>query len=370
MSHEDYMRKALELAKKGIGFTAPNPMVGAVIVKDGKIIGQGYHRKYGDLHAEANAISDCKAHGADCAGADMYVTLEPCCHQGKQPPCTEAIIKSKIKRVFVGSADPNPIVAGKGVKQLRDNGIEVTESVLREECDSINEVFFHYITKKRPFVTMKYAMTMDGKIACYTGASKWITSEASRDNVQHERMKNSAIMVGIGTVLSDDPRLTCRVPGGKNPLRIICDSSLRTPLESNVVHTAKNVPTLIATVCSDADKIAPYEEAGCTVVTVPKKAGHVDLEELMRVLGEEMNIDSILLEGGGELNWGALNAGIVQKVQVYISPKLFGGSAKTPIGGRGVPIPSEAFMLDDRKIFRCGDDLMIESRVRNVHRDS
>ncbi len=370
MSHEEYMRLALELAKKATGFTSPNPIVGAVIVRDGEIIGQGYHKRYGDLHAERNAFAECDAKGIDCTGADMYVTLEPCCHHGKQPPCTEAVIAHGIKRVFVGSSDPNPLVSGKGSEQLRRSGIEVHEGILRSECDKVNEIFFHYITHKRPFVTMKYAMTMDGKIACTTGESKWITGEEARRHVHFERLRHTAIMAGVGTVIADDPLLTCRLEGGRDPIRIICDSTLRTPLESSIVKTAAEVPTVIASACADPERIKPYTDRGCEVITAAGIDGRVDLRELMRILGEERGIDSILLEGGGELNWSALKAGIVNKVQAYIAPKIFGGNAKTPVSGEGVLTPSEAYILETVDIVRLGEDHMIESMVRYVHRDS
>lgn len=366
MTNEEFMREALGLAKKGMGFTSPNPMVGAVIVKKGEIIGSGYHKKYGDLHAERSAFAYCDENRIDCRGADMYVTLEPCCHYGKQPPCTEAIIEHGIKRVFIGSSDPNPLVAGKGVEILRDHGIEVTEGILREECDALNEIFFHYITTGTPFVTMKYAMTLDGKIACYTGESKWITGEAARAHVQQERLRHSAIMVGIGTVLADDPLLTCRLENGRDPLRIICDSSLRTPLDCNILKTAREVPTVIATISEDNEKAAMYERAGCRIIKTEPKDGHVDLSALMKLLGRE-RLDSILLEGGGELNWSALKEGIVSKVQAYIAPKLFGGSGKSPVAGQGVSLPAEAYMLEPCRIVRIGDDILIESRVKDVH---
>ncbi len=371
MSHEAFMRAALELAQRSVGYTSPNPMVGAVIVRGGEIIAQGWHKKYGGLHAEREAFAYCDERGIDCTGADMYVTLEPCCHHGKQPPCTEAVIAHGIKRVFIGSADPNPLVAGKGVQILRDHGIEVNENVLRDECDAINEIFFHYITTKRPFVTMKYAMTMDGKTACYTGESKWITGESARKHVQHERLRHSAIMAGIGTVLADDPLLTCRLEGGRDPVRIICDSSLRIPLDSNIVKTSHATPTVIATVSPDERKASALENAGCRIVRTSSCNGKVDLRELMKILGEDMKIDSILLEGGSQLNWSALNSGIVTKVQAYIAPKIFGGeAAKTPVGGCGVRSPSEAFLLSDSNIVRIGDDIMIESRVKYVHGNS
>ncbi len=218
MNDKDYMRLALQLAKKGCGWTSPNPMVGAVVVKEGRIIGQGWHQRYGQTHAERNALASCTE---DPQGATLYVTLEPCCHYGKQPPCVDAILDAGIHRVVVGSADPNPLVAGKGIAILRAHGIDVTENVLQEECDALNKVFFHYITTKRPFVSMKYAMTMDGKIATYTGASKWITGEIARNHVQRQRHRFRGIMVGVGTILADDPLLTCRIEGGRDP----CGSS-------------------------------------------------------------------------------------------------------------------------------------------------
>lgn len=359
MTDEYYMRKALNLAEKGCGYTSPNPMVGAIVVKNGEIIGSGYHKRYGDLHAERNALADCRE---SAEGATIYVTLEPCCHFGKTPPCTEAIINNGIKRVVIGSPDPNPLVAGKGVKILKEHNIEVLENVLRKECDSLNEVFLYYIQNNQPFVVMKYAMTMDGKIATKSGKSKWITGEKARENVQRSRMRYSAIMVGIGTVLADNPMLTCRIPGGRNPIRIICDTSLRTPFSSNIVKTANDVKTIIATACTDKAKHEEYIKRGCEIIAVPKKDGHIDLEVLIKELGER-KIDSILLEGGGELNWSALNSGIVNKVQAYIAPKLFGGAAKSPIMGVGIDSTDKAFILSSPIITKLGDDVLLESEV-------
>ena len=360
-----YMKMALELAQKGMGFTAPNPMVGAVIVKNGRIIGQGYHRKYGGLHAEREALAVCTE---EPEGASIYVTLEPCCHYGKQPPCVNAILEAGIRRVIIGSSDPNPLVAGKGIRILKDHGIEVTENILKEECDKLNEAFFYYIQNKKPYVVMKYAMTMDGKIAAYTGESKWVTGEAARIHVQEQRLKYTGIMVGVGTVLADDPMLTCRLENSRNPVRIICDSHLRTPLTSKIVRTAKTIPTILASSSKDQQKIKNYEELGCQVLYVPEKNGHIDLNRLMELLGAA-KIDSILLEGGGSLNWSALESGIVQKVQTYIAPKLFGGEeAKTPVEGKGFPDPASAVLLKNSEIIRLGDDFLIESEVkRNVY---
>ena len=359
---EKYMRMALELALKGRGWVSPNPVVGAVIVRDdGTIIGQGYHERYGELHAERNALKNCME---PPAGATMYVTLEPCCHHGRQPPCTDAILEAGIRRVVVGSGDPNPRVAGGGIRILREHGIEVVEGVLKEECDAVNEIFFHYIQTGRPYVVMKYAMTIDGKIAAYTGLSKWVTGEEARAHVQKLRHELSAIMVGVGTVLADDPMLNCRIPGLTSPVRIICDTHLRTPLDSKVVQTASEIPTIIATCCEDERAVLQYTEKGCRVLNVAKSGDlHLDLQDLVSKIGAE-GIDSILLEGGGTLNWSALESGIVNRVMAYVAPKLFGGSsAKTPVEGRGIPDPQEAVRLRDISISRLGEDLLIEGRV-------
>jgi diaminohydroxyphosphoribosylaminopyrimidine deaminase/5-amino-6-(5-phosphoribosylamino)uracil reductase len=361
MTDKQYMRLALDLANKGCGFVAPNPMVGAVIVKDGVIIGQGYHEKYGEFHAERNAILSCTE---PPSGATMYVTLEPCCHYGKTPPCTEAIIKSGIAKVVIGSKDPNELVFGQGILTLRENGIEVAVGVLEKECDKLNEVFFHYIKAKTPFVIMKYAMTMDGKIATTTGQSKWVTGEAARYRVHEDRHRYTAIMVGIGTVNVDDPLLNCRIENGKDPTRIICDTNLRLRLDSQIATTANEIPTIIATACSDEAKLKPYIEKGFKIAKVSKNGNHIDLNELLAKLGEE-KIDSVLLEGGGSLNWSALQSGIVNKVQTYIAPKIFGGAtAKTPVGGVGVESPENAFLLEVETITKLKQDILIES----IHR--
>lgn len=356
----EYMKLALELAQMGCGHVNPNPMVGAVIVKNDRIIGKGYHTRCGNLHAEREALVACTE---SPEGAEMYVTLEPCCHYGKQPPCTDALIEAGISHVYVGSPDPNPLVAGKGIGILREHGIEVTENVLREECDEINYVFLHYIRTGLPYVVMKYAMTMDGKTAARTGEARWITGETARKNVHSDRNRYYGIMIGIGTLLADDPLLTCRLPGGKNPVRIICDSKLRTPLTSQIVKTANEVPTIIAACSDDKDRIDALEKKGCTVIRVSEKNGHADLNELMRKLGE-MKIDSILLEGGSQLNWSALESGIVNRVQAYVAPKILGGkTAPSPVGGIGVDIPDAAFMLTPPKVTIIDNDILLESEV-------
>ena len=368
MEDRDYMRLALELAERGLGWTSPNPMVGAVIVKEGRMIGRGYHRRCGDLHAEREALRDCTE---SPAGAALYVTLEPCCHQGRQPPCTEAILAAGIRRVVVGSGDPNPLVAGQGLEILRSRGVEVETGVLEAECLELNRVFFHFIRTGRPYVVMKYAMTLDGKIATRTGASRWITGEAARERVHRDRHRYSAILAGIGTVLSDDPLLTCRMEGGRSPLRIICDSHLRIPLESRIVRTAREVPTVLAAVeaqgrgvsAAEAEKRRKLEEAGCRIWTLPARAGRVDLDALMTRLGEE-GVDSVLLEGGGALNWSALEQGVVRRVQAYVAPKLFGGGeAKSPVTGLGVELPGQAARLRGITVTPLGEDILIEGEV-------
>lgn len=362
MTDEYYMKKALELAEKGRGFVSPNPMVGAVIVKNGKIIGKGYHEKYGTLHAERRALENCDS---SPEGATMYVTLEPCCHYGKTPPCTEAIIESKISKVVVGSKDSNPLVAGKGIYKLRENGIEVLEGILEKECDEVNQIFFHYIKNKKPYVVMKYAMTMDGKIATKTGKSKWITGEKARQKVHLDRHKYKAIMIGVNTVIADNPLLTCRLDNGENPIRIICDTNLRTPIDSKIVTTAGSVPTIIATSCKDLEKHEIYKALECEILVVSEKNGHIDLNKLMTVLGEK-EIDSILLEGGSTLNWSALESNIVNKIQTYIAPKIFGGiDAKTPVAGIGIENPNDCFFIKETKITMLGEDILIESEVVN-----
>ncbi len=362
MTDQNYMFQAIQLAKQGEGWTNPNPMVGAVIVKNGRIIGKGYHKKCGELHAERNAIASLTE---SAEGATIYVTLEPCCHYGKTPPCTEAIIEQKIKRVVIGSRDPNPKVSGKGIKMLQEAGIEVIEDFMREECDRLNPVFFHYITMKTPYVVMKYAMTLDGKIATKTGASKWITGEAARAEVQHMRHRYMGIMAGIGTVLADDPMLNVRVEGWKSPIRILCDSGLRIPLDGQIVKSAGKYRTIVAYADSENTeaKRKRLHEMGVETICCPDENNQVDLKKLMKYLGEE-GIDSILLEGGGTLNDSALRAGIVQEVQAFIAPKLFGGmNSKTPVEGIGVRFPSEAVKLKCTDICQIGEDIRITCQV-------
>lgn len=386
--HERYMARALELAVRGAGWTNPNPQVGAVIVKDGRIIGEGWHTAYGKLHAEREALAHCTE---DPRGATIYVTLEPCCHWGKTPPCTEAIIEAGIARVVVGAPDPNPLVAGKGFEVLREAGIEVVEGILLDECRAINEVFFHYIQTGLPLVIVKYAMTLDGKIATRTGASRWITSEVARAKVHEDRHRYAAIMVGIGTVLSDDPELTSRIPDQKtkNPLRVVVDSSARTPLTSKLVQTAREITTLIAVAAqAPAERIAALEEAGCEVFvspveptspasiveqsaskTVAKAAqsaecDRVDLPALLAYLGKEKAVDSVIVEGGATLLWSFFSQSLVDRVQAYIAPKIFGGAgAPSPVQGLGVETPAGAIQCSPPTITRLGQDILLECEV-------
>ena len=360
MNDESCMRAALGLAERGVGWVSPNPMVGAVIVRENRIIGQGWHARYGGLHAERSALEAC---AESPRGATMYVTLEPCCHHGRQPPCTDALLAAGIRRVVVGCGDPNPQVSGKGLEILRQAGVAVTCGVLEEACRDLNRVFFHFIRTGRPYVVLKYAMTLDGKTATVTGSSRWITGEPARQLVHQDRHRYSAIMAGVGTVLADNPLLTCRMEGGRNPLRIICDSRLRTPLDSQIVRTADAVPTLLATCCAAPALLAPYQAAGCRVWTLPGRDGHMDLSALMERLGRE-GIDSVLLEGGGTLAWAALEARVVQRVQAYVSPKLFGGAgAMSPVAGPGVETPQQAFLLRRTALRQIGEDFLLEGEV-------
>lgn len=360
--HEKYMKRAIELACRGAGWTAPNPMVGAVIVKNGRIIGEGYHEKYGQLHAERNAITSLQE---PAEGATLYVTLEPCCHYGKTPPCTEAILEQKISRVYIGSRDPNPLVSGKGAKMLREHGVEVIEDFMREECDAINPVFFHYITTHTPYVVMKYAMTLDGKIATRTGASKWITGENAREHVQTLRGRYAAILAGIGTVLADDPMLNCRQEGAHQPLRIIVDSHLRIGIDSRVLQSAREYPTLL--VCAEENEAAASIRAlGAEVVSLGDGQGCVSMKKLMEYLGNRQ-IDSVLVEGGGEIHEACRSAGIVDHVCCYLAPRILGGrEAKTPVEGLGVADIEEAMRLTNLKITSLGEDLLLEYDVRRA----
>lgn len=384
--HEEYMKRAIKLAERGRGFTDPNPVVGAVIVKGGKIIGEGWHERYGELHAERNAIADCKKRGNDPAGADMYVTLEPCCHHGQTPPCTDALIENKINHVYIGSNDPNPLVSEKSSEILTDAGIGQTRGILKEECDALNIAFFHYITTGLPFVTLKYAMTADGKIASATGKSQWITGEEARAHVHMLRHKYAGIMVGIGTVLADDPMLNCRMDKGSDPVRIIMDSRLRIPADSKIVKTAADIRTIIVTsggrptashIAGGDDgsessktvlKDEILKEAGCEIIrvgTIMNADGTevLDITQTMQKLAD-LKISSILVEGGGTLAYSILRAGMVSRIAAYVAPKILGGvSAKSPVGGAGFDDPNYCPAMHLAGILQFGEDILLEYDV-------
>lgn len=370
---ERYMKRAIDIAKTAEGRTSPNPMVGCVVVKDGRIISEACHEKYGEFHAERNALTRCTE---DTSGAELYVTLEPCCHFGKTPPCTDIIIEKGISRVYVGSLDRNPLVAGHGIEILRQHGIGVQTGILEEECIKMNEIFFHFITEHTPFTALKYAMTLDGKIASYTGDSKWITNEASRNHVHELRRKYAGIMVGIQTVLCDNPMLNCRIDKGVDPVRIILDSALRIPMESNIVKTADRIRTIVAySSPNDSDMNNPagtelikkkeaLESQGIEVIGTCGSR-YVDLKQLMKKLGE-MKIDSVLIEGGARVNASALEAGIVNKIYAYMAPKIImGEGASSPIGGKGIELMSNAIRLKDINVTMMnGGDVLMEGYVK------
>lgn len=356
-----YMRRALELARLGLGRTSPNPAVGAVIVRDGRVVGEGYHQKAGTPHAEIHAL---RAAGEAARGATLYVTLEPCCHYGRTPPCTEAIKGAGIRRVVAAMADPNPKVAGGGFQDLRRAGIEVETGLLEDEARRLNEAFIKYITTGRPWVTMKVAMTLDGKIATRTGASRWITGPESRLKAHELRDTHDAVLVGIGTVLADDPALTTRLPGnrGRDPVRVILDSRLRIPLTAKVLHLPSSAPTLVATTAAAPAEVRERLQAmGVEVLIFPEEDGRVAWEPLLAELAGRQ-LTSILVEGGAGVNASALACGVVDKVVTFIAPKIFGGlAAPGPVGGEGVATPGEAWQLEGMEATPCGDDVMLSA---------
>lgn len=358
-----YMKIALELAAKALGRTSPNPMVGAVLVKDGKIIGRGYHARAGAPHAEIMAIRDA---GDKAEGATLYVTLEPCCHFGRTGPCTEAIIEAGIKRVVVAVTDPNPLVAGKGIKRLREAGLEVVTGVMEEDSRKLNEVFNKYITTKLPFVVAKVAMSLDGKIATRTGKSQWITGPAARELTHRLRNRYDAILVGIGTVLADNPSLTVRLPGEKgcDPARIVLDSYARTPPKCKMLTQNSPAPTyIIVSEAASPGRIRELEEAGANVVRLESSRQGINLHSLLRWLGKN-EITSLLVEGGAGIHGSFFSEGLVDKVVWFIAPKIIGGGeAPGPVGGRGIENLQDALQLRDMEVSRCGEDILIEGYV-------
>jgi diaminohydroxyphosphoribosylaminopyrimidine deaminase / 5-amino-6-(5-phosphoribosylamino)uracil reductase len=362
LQDEEYMREALHIARHAEGRTAPNPMVGAVIVRDGRIVGQGWHRKAGTPHAEIHALQMA---GALAKGADVYVTLEPCSHYGRTGPCAKALVEAGVRRVVIAMKDPNPLVSGRGEAILREAGIEVVSGVLKDEALALNEVFLKWVTTNKPFVVMKTAMTLDGKIATCKGKSRWITNEASRIRTHRLRDIYDSILVGIGTVLADNPSLTTRLPAGdgRNPLRIIVDSQARIPVSAKVL-TDGQAPTLVAvTEQADASRVAALRKNGIEVLCV-NEGKRVNLERLMELLGER-DISSVLLEGGGTINFSFLQSGLVDKVYAFIAPKLIGGAtALTSVAGEGFVELRDAVLLDDMRIEMLDDNILLSGLVR------
>lgn len=357
MNDVEFMKIALSLAEKWR--TSPNPKVGAVIVKEGRTLAMGYHAKAGLPHAEIDAISKLKPE--QLKGSTIYVTLEPCCHLNKKtPPCVPAIIKSGIKCVVCAMEDPNPEVSGKGVAQLKKAGISVTVGILEKEAKKLNEHYIKRVTTNLPFVSMKVAMSLDGKIATRTGDSKWISGEKSRRYTQELRDRYDAVMVGIGTVLKDNPRLTCRINGGHNPVRIIVDSKLRIPLDCNVLKRAEGMVIIGCGKHDNAKKLQALEKLGAKVFSCPRKDGEVDLRKFMRKVSET-GINSVLLEGGSALDGTMLDEKLIDKFYVFVAPKIIGGKdAKTPIGGLGVELMKDAVILDRLSITQMGVDWLFE----------
>ncbi len=353
------MRQALRLAIKGRGRTSPNPLVGALVVKDGVVVGRGFHAKAGTPHAEIHALKEA---GHRAKGATLYVNLEPCCHYGRTGPCTEAIIEAGIKRVVVAMTDPNPLVSGKGIKRLLEAGLEVTAGVLEKEARQLNEVFVKYITAGRPFVVCKAAVSLDGKIATRSGQSKWITSPEARAYAHRLRDWYDAVLVGIGTVLSDDPLLTARLPNGRgrNPVKVIVDSKARIPVNARVFSEESPAPTILATTKgAPPEKLEEIAAAGAQVVVV-NEGPRVDLQLLMDLLAEK-EITSVLIEGGAEVHASAFRSKIVDKVVWFIAPKLIGGrEAPGPIGGEGIENLREALALERVKLKKIGPDIYVE----------
>jgi len=357
-----FMKKAIALARKGSLMVSPNPRVGCVLVKKGKIISKGYHQHFGGPHAEINALRKA---GVKARGSTMYVNLEPCCHYGKTPPCNEAIIKSGVKEIVVGMVDPNPLVNGKGLKELKIRGVKVKLGVLREECTKLNEPYIKYITRGLPFVVLKSAMSLDGKIATPSGDSKWITSEASRKYAKVLRSQVDAILVGIDTVLHDNPELLSS-HSGKKPIRVVLDSHLRIPLDARVLNS--RAPTIVATQ-KEADKkrIENLEARGVEVLLIPRWKKHLrrglDLKYLMKNLAKR-GVTSLLIEGGGKVNASALEMGLVDKLLFFIAPRIIGGeNSITPVEGEGVDKIEESIKLKDIKVRRFGEDILFEGYI-------
>ncbi len=356
--HERWMALALKLARRGRGKVEPNPMVGAVVVKNGRLVGEGYHQRFGGPHAEPNALRDA---GPRARGATVYVSLEPCAHYGKTPPCADALIAAGVARVVFAVRDPFPQTNGAGARKLREAGVEVVEGVLEEQAARLNAAFFKWVRTGRPYVTLKWAMTLDGKIAARFGDSKWITGEAARRYAHRLRAWNQAVLVGVGTVLQDDPLLTCRLARGRDPLRIVLDSRLRTPPSSQLARTAKETPLLLAATRAAAkSRREALERAGAEVLIVRTRRGRVDLEALLDELGRR-GISTLLVEGGAETHAAFFDAGLADRVAAFIAPKLIAGAdAPSPIAGRGAARMAGALALENPACRKLGDDWLIE----------
>ncbi len=357
MDDERWMRKALRLAERGRGRTSPNPMVGAILVKKGKVVGEGYHAKAGEAHAEIVALQRAKK---DARGATLYINLEPCTHYGKTPPCAPRVIEADVKRVVIGMEDPNPLVRGKGIKTLKKAGLDVRLGILEKECRRLNEAFCKYVLRKEPFVILKVAATLDGKIASRDGDSKWISGEASRRFVHKLRDQVDGVLVGIGTVLRDNPLLTTRIKGGRDPYRIVLDSRLKIPEEANVFRDFPQKVVVATTEFAPDDKVESLGKRGVRILTFQSKDGRVDLKACLSKLGE-IGITSLLVEGGSEVNGSFLDEGLIDKLLLFLSPKLIGDHRAPGIfGGRGVSSLQEAVPLKEMRVKRIGEDVLLE----------
>jgi diaminohydroxyphosphoribosylaminopyrimidine deaminase/5-amino-6-(5-phosphoribosylamino)uracil reductase len=341
-----WMRRALQLAEQGRGYVEPNPLVGAVVVRDGRAVGEGWHQRYGQAHAEVNALA---AAGDAAAGATLYVTLEPCCHHGKTPPCTEAVLRAGIRRVVAAMPDPFPQVAGRGADRLRTAGVQVEFGVSKAEARRLNAPYLKLLATGRPYVHAKWAMTLDGKIATRTGDSRWISNEASRRRVHQLRGRMDAILVGIGTVRADDPLLTARPPGPRTPVRIVFDSRGSLPADCQLVRTAREVPVLVAT-AGPVRRAEELRALGCEVLSLPAAEGRTDMLALLDELGRR-RMTNLLVEGGSSVLGSFLDAQEIDEVHVYVSPRLAGGAeARTPLGGRGVERITKALKLAEWQV--------------------
>jgi diaminohydroxyphosphoribosylaminopyrimidine deaminase/5-amino-6-(5-phosphoribosylamino)uracil reductase len=361
MDDEYWMRRALRLAEKGRGRTSPNPMVGAVLVKEGMAVGQGYHAKAGEAHAEIVALREAKE---EARGATLYLNLEPCAHFGKTPPCAPEVIEAGVRRVVIGMEDPNPLVKGKGTQILRQAGLEVEMGILEKECQRLNEVFCKYILEKEPFVILKAAATLDGKIATRNGDSKWISGEASRRLVHRLRDQVDGILVGIGTVLKDDPLLTARIRGGRDPYRIVLDSRLKISEKAKLIGTSPSKAIIAATALAPKDKIERFEKRGVRIFIFDSREGRVDLKSCLSRLGE-IGIMSLLVEGGSQVNGSFLGEGLIDKLLLFLSPKLMGDPEAPGIfGGRGVSDLQEVIALKEMKMKKVREDIFIEGYFR------